>query len=101
MGLGVRAPSVSNVYHPTIEHLRHPAQVWPGFDKEKKLNFLPRVNNAKAVQVHLLFVCDFWHRGNFRNTDKEEKYNVGWAQCFMSSADGRDNTNNETQNALA
>lgn len=51
--------------------------------------------------MHLLFVCDFWHQGNFRNTDEEEKYNVGWAQCFMSSADGRDNANNKTQNALA
>jgi len=38
VGLGVRAPSVSNVYHPTMEPLGHSAQVGPGFDKKKKKN---------------------------------------------------------------
>lgn len=41
--------------------------------KKEKRNFLPRVNNAKAVQVHFLFVCDFWQQGNFRNANEQEK----------------------------
>lgn len=55
---GGSAPSVCDVNLPTMDTLRHPVQVWPGFDKKR--NFLPRANKAKAAQVQLLFVCDFW-----------------------------------------
>lgn len=72
-----------------MDTLRHPAQVWPGFDK--KLNFLPSANKAKAAQVQLLFVCDFWQWSSFRNRAGEAK--TQWKQCtesFTSSADQRD-----------
>lgn len=69
-----------------MDTLRHPVQVWPGFDK--KLNFLPSANKAKAAQVQLLFVCDFWQWSSFRNRAGEE--NTQWRQgteSFASSAD--------------
>lgn len=56
----------SDVSLPTMDTLRHPVQVWPGFDK--KLNFLPSANKANAAQVQPLFVCDFWQPSSFRNT---------------------------------
>lgn len=64
-------------------------QVWPGFDK--KLNFLPSANKAKAAQVQLLFVCDFWQWSSFRNRAREVK--TQWKQgpeSFTSSADQQD-----------
>lgn len=86
---GSSTPSVSDVNLWTMDTLRHPAQVWPGFDK--KLNFLPSANKAKAAQVQLLFVCDFWQWSSFRNRAGEAK--TQWKQCtesFTSSADQRD-----------
>lgn len=86
---GGSTPSVSDVNFPTMDTLRHPTQVWPGFDK--KLNFLPRANKARAAQVQLLFVCDFWQWGSFRNRAGEVK--AQWRQgseSFTSSADHKD-----------
>lgn len=64
-----------------MDTLRHLVQVWPGFDK--KLNFLPSANKAKAAQVQLLFVCDFWHRGSFHNRAGmfKKKKKAQWKQA--------------------
>lgn len=48
-----------------MDTLRHPVQVWPGFDKT--LNFLPSANKVRAAQVQLLFVSNFWQCSSFRN----------------------------------
>ena len=52
---GDSTPSVSDVKLPTMDTLRHPAQVWPGFDK-KKPNFLPSANKSQSCPG-AAFVC--------------------------------------------